>query len=799
MGEVYLAQDTKLDRKVALKILPADVAADQTRMHRFIQEAKAASALNHPNIITIHEIQQINSMSFITTEFIDGKTLRQRMQHSQMKLSELLDVAIQCASALSAAHATGIVHRDLKPENIMIRFDGIVKVLDFGLAKLTERLSPDSVDTEAATSFKTSPGTVIGTVAYMAPEQARGDEIDARADIWSLGVVLYELVAGCLPFAGPTSNEVLASLLGDHEAQPLARYARNTPNELERIILKALRKNREERYQTSKDMLLDLKSLKQRMEFDAELERSSSPHVEETAKPSAPRRQISDEHTAAVAGYAAAPSKRHRRTVLVGMLALLLAVAGAAYLFYFARTANAIDSVAVLPLVNASNDPNTEYLSDGITESIISNLSQLPGLRVMASATVFRFKGQEIDPKEVGRQLGVQAVLIGRLLQQGDRLVIRTELVNVGDGTQLWGAEYDRKLSDLLAVQHDISREISEKLRLRLTGEEQRRLTRRDTANNEAYQSYLRGRYFWNKRTADGIKKAIEQFQQATERDPNYALGYVGLADCYILQELVVDAPSAKILPKARAAVDRALQIDDSLAEAHTSSARIYQSQWRWAEAEEEFKRAISLNPNYPTAHLWFAVYLRIGQQFDEAMRENKRAQELDPLSPTISRQVAAAYLLKNDINSAIEQCQKVIELDPSFHLAHETLGWAYLKQRSYEKAIAEFQKAVELSGRASSMLSFLGHCYAVTGRRAEAYAVLKELEEKYARGEAIGQDQAGVYAGLGDKDQAFKWLERDYEQRSGQLPFITYWFSFDVIRSDPRYADLVRRIGLTP
>lgn len=799
MGEVYLAQDTKLDRRVALKILPADVAADQTRMRRFIQEAKAASALNHSNIITIHEIQQMDSMSFIITEFIDGKTLRQRMQQAQLKLSELLEVAIQCASALSAAHASGIVHRDLKPENIMIRFDGIVKVLDFGLAKLTERLSPDSVDTEAATSFKTSPGTVIGTVAYMAPEQARGDEIDARVDIWSLGVVLYELVSGCLPFAGPTSNELLASLLGDHEAQPLARYARNTPTELERIILKALRKNREERYQTSKDMLLDLKSLKQRMEFDAELQRSSAPHVEETAKPSAPRRQISDAHTAPVAEYAAAPSKRRRRTVLVGFLALLLAVAGAAYFFYFAGTTNAIDSIAVLPLVNASNDPNTEYLSDGITESIISNLSQLPRLRVMASSTVFRFKGKEIDPKEVGRQLGVQAVLMGRLLQQGDRLVIRTELVNVGDGTQLWGAEYDRKLSDVLAVQHDISREISEKLRLRLTGEEQRRLTARDTANAEAYQSYLRGRYFWNKRTADGIKKAIEQFQQATERDPNYALGYVGLADCYILQELVVDAPSAKVLPKARAAVDRALQIDDSLAEAHTSSARIYQSLWRWAEAEEEFKRAISLNPNYPTAHLWFAVYLRIGQQFDEAMRENKRAQELDPLSPTISRQVAAAYLLKNDINSAIEQCQKVIELDPSFHLAHETLGWAYLKQRSYEKAITEFQRAVELSGRASSMLSFLGHCYAVTGRRAEAYAVLKELEEKYARGEAVGQDQAGVYAGLGEKDRAFEWLERDYEQRSGQLPFITYWFSFEVLRSDLRYSDLVRRMGLTP
>jgi len=446
MGEVYLAQDTKLDRRVALKTLPADVAADQTRMRRFVQEAKAASALNHPNIITIHEIEHSDSLNFIITEFIDGETLRLRTRHAPIKLSEVLDVAIQCASALSAAHSTGIVHRDLKPENIMIRFDGIVKILDFGLAKLTEQLTPGSVDTEAPTSLKTSPGVVIGTVAYMAPEQARGIDIDARADIWSLGVVLYELVAGCLPFAGPTSNEVLASILDDHETQPLARYARHTPTEFERIILKALRKNREERYQTIKDMLLDLRSLKQRLEFEAELDRSTAHRAEKT-QPSAARLQVTDAVNAPCTEDVAAETKRRRRGVLVGLLALLLAVTGAVYLLYFAGTAKVIDSIAVLPLVNASNDPNTEYLSDGITESIISNLSQLPRLRVMASATVFRFKGQEIDPKDVGRQLGVQAVLIGRLLQQGDRLVIRTELVNVTDGTQLWGAEYDRKLS----------------------------------------------------------------------------------------------------------------------------------------------------------------------------------------------------------------------------------------------------------------------------------------------------------------------------------------------------------------
>lgn len=799
MGEVWLAEDTRLDRKVALKVLPADVASHRDRMERFVREAKSAAALNHPNIAQVHEIGKHDGTHFIAMEFINGVTLRHRLSSSRLNLNEVLDICIQVTNALSTAHQAGIIHRDMKPENIMIRPDGIVKVLDFGLAKLTAHESRD-VDAEAPTKtiLKTDPGTVVGTAVYMSPEQARGIPVDARTDIFSVGVVLYEMVAGCLPFAGSTSSEVLASILSEKEPQPLARYSREVPAELERIVSKALRKDKDERYQTIKDFLLDLKSLKRELEFEAKLERSTPPQAETTTQPSALHRQISEASAVPGTEYAAAGSKRRRRS-LIGLSALLLAVAGAAYLFYFAGTAKAIDSIAVLPLVNASNDPNTEYLSDGITESIISNLSRLPRLRVMARATVFRFKGQEIDPKEVGRQLGVKAVLMGRLLQQGERLVIRTELVSVADGTQLWGAEYDRKLSDVLVVQHDISREISENLRLRLTGEEQRRLAGRDTANPQAYQFYLRGRYFWNKRTADGIEKAIEQFHQAIERDPNYALGYVGLADCYILQEVVAHVPSTDILPKARAAVDRALQIDDSLAEAHTSSARIYQGLWRWAEAEEEFKRAISLNPNYPTAHLWFAVYLRIRQQFDDAMRENKRAQEIDPLSPTISRQVGAAYLLKNDINSAIEQCQKTIDLDPSFHLAHETLGWAYLKQRRHEEAVAEFQRAVALSGRASSMLSSLGHSYAFSGRRAEARAVLKELDEKYARREAVGQDLAGVHAGLGEKDQAFEWLERDFEQRSGQLPFITHWFSFEVLRSDPRYADLVRRMGLQP
>jgi eukaryotic-like serine/threonine-protein kinase len=491
--------------------------------------------------------------------------------------------------------------------------------------------------------------------------------------------------------------------------------------------------------------------------------------------------------------------KHHKRSLIIALSVLIVALASLTYLLYLARPANAIDSIAVLPLVNASNDPNTEYLSEGITDSIISNLSQLPQLKVMARSTVFHFKGKDTDPREVGRQLGVRAVMSGRLLQQGDHLIVRTELVNVADGTQLWGAEYDRKLSDVLALQQDISREISEKLRLRLTGEEKKRLTGHDTTNAESFQFYLRGRYFWNKRTADGIRKAVEQFQQAIERDPNYALGYVGLADCYVLLE-INDIPTSEGLPKARAAADRALQIDDSLSEAHGSSAHIYEQLWRWSEAEAEYKRAISLNPNYATAHQWFAGFLRSKRQFDDALREIKRAQELDPLSSIISMNVACDYLLKNDPNSAIEQNNRIIELDPSFPRAHEHLGFAYLKQRRYEEATTEFQKTVELSGRAGTIfLSDLGYCYAVSGKRAEALQILKELEEKYAKREANAQYLASVYVGLGDKDQAFAWLEKDFEQHSGILPRITWWFSFEDLRSDPRYADLVRRMGLQP
>lgn len=515
-------------------------------------------------------------------------------------------------------------------------------------------------------------------------------------------------------------------------------------------------------------------------------------HVIETETVFDTARTVSDTPTPARTNVA------HRGLMLISVAVVVIAAAAFGF-FYFTSPSNVVDSIAVLPIVNADNNPETEYLSDGITESIISNLSQLPQLRVMARATVFRFKGQEIDPKEVGRQLGVKAVMVGRMQQLKERLIINTELVRVSDGAQIWGAKYDRNSSEALAIEQEIAREISEKLRLRVTVEEKKRLTGRETTNAEAYQFYLRGRYFWNKRTADGIRKAIELFQQAIQRDPNFALGYVGLADCFLLLEQYAGVPNSESMPQARAAVDRALQLDELSAEAHTSLSIIYQKMWRWDEAERENRRAISLNPNYATAHHWFTVYFATKRQFDDALREIKLAQELDPLSPIINEVAGYTYLLKNEIELGVEQVKKSLELDPNFPGAHRILGYAYLKQQRYDEATAEFEKAVELSARGSEALGELGYCYGIRGKHAQARRILQELEEKYKKHESPGYQVAAVYVGLDDKDHAFQWLEKDFQQHSGRLPNITLRFPFDNLRSDPRYGDLVRRMGLDP
>jgi eukaryotic-like serine/threonine-protein kinase len=803
MGEVYLAQDSNLERKIALKILPEEIAANQERMRRFVQEAKAASALNHPNIITIHEIDQTDRFHFIATEFIEGETLRRRMQNSVIKVNEVIDVAVQIASALSAAHASGIVHRDIKPENVMLRSDRIVKVLDFGLAKLTEPAFPRFIDTEAPTrAVKTQPGVIMGTTLYMSPEQARGRPLDARTDIFSLGVLLYEMVTGCLPFRGDTNADILARLVDDQEAPPLARYCHEVPAELERIVSKALRKDRDERYQTCRDLLLDLQGLKRELEFARERERSLPP----VTKPPEPiersgiaQTSHSPRFTVPVGSRTRTRIEGNKRTLLIALIAISAIVLTIGAYNYFVRPrGGVIRAVAVLPLINASNNPDMDYLSDGISESLINSLSQLPNVKVIASASSLHYKGKEIDPTDVARMLGVQAVLTGRVSQRGDDLLINVELVNGQDKTVIWGDQYDRKAADLLLVQREIAREITANLRLKFSGADEGRVAKHYTENPQAYELYLKGRFYWNKRTGDGAKKAAEYFQQAIDIDPNYALAYAGLADAYQLFNLRADATPQEAFPKAKAAAKRALELDDTLAEAHTSLASVLFFYDRdYGEAELEFRRAIELNPNYATGHHWYGVtYLTKTERFDEAIAELKRAQELDPLSLPINADVGNTYLQARQYDKAIEQLRKTIDMDQSFYFAHALLGMAYQMKGDFQGATAEYQQARQLNDD-SFVLALLGDVYAVSGRKDEALKMLDQLNQLSKQRFVWAYGIALVYVGLGDKDQAFKWLQKSLDDHEARINRLKVDPLFDSLRSDPRFDDLVKRIGL--
>ena len=769
MGEVYLAKDTQLARTVALKILPAEIAGDLQRMRRFNQEARAASALNHPNVAHIYEIGEADGMNFIAMEFIDGETLRQRMTSTQMKLGEVLDVATQIAGALAAAHAAGIIHRDIKPENVIVRGDGYVKVVDFGLAKLAER-QPDAIDSKASTEMlvRTEPGVVLGTVAYMSPEQARGLDADLRTDIWSLGVVLYEMVAGHLPFEGETSIDIINSIL-EREPPPLARYSREAPEALEWIVYKALCKEKGERYQTAREMLTDLRRLKQRLEFEGELKRSGQAGRKgETpaagVRPAAVEtRPAPADQPASSADYPVTAIKRRRATLLLSLLSLLTVAAIITYFYVRQGSKTSIDSLAVLPFINTNIDPETEYLSDGISDSIINNLSQLPNLKVISFSSVLRYKGQKVDPQAVGHELNVRAVLMGRLTQRGDDLSISTELVDVQDNHRIWGTQYNRKLSDLLALQTEISRDISGKLRLRLSSEEQKLLSKGHTENTEAYQLYLRGRFYWSKYTEDGFKKAIECFNQAVEKDPSYARAYAGVADSYI-QLGINFLPPKENYPKAEAYALRALKLDGDLAEAHVSlGAYNLLYEWNWPKAEEELRRAIELNPNYPEAHHFYGHYLETIGRMNEAIAEFKRGLEIDPLSLIINNELA----------------------------------WAYYHARRYDKeAIAELNKALAVSGNWSAVVAELAYVYAVSGRRDEAQKIIQELKERAAKEFIDPYLIALIYSGLGEKGQAFEWLGKAYEERSSYLTWIKVEPKFDPLRPDPRFVELLRLIG---
>ena len=815
MGEVYLAEDLLLGRRIALKLLPAQFTVDGERVRRFEQEARAVSALNHPNIVTIHEIGQSNSAHFIATEFVDGETLRAHMANARMRIGEALDVAVQVASALAAAHEAGIVHRDIKPENIMLRRDRIVKVLDFGLAKLA--LQPaTAIDAKAPTALmvQTNPGVVMGTVNYMSPEQARGLAVDARTDIWSLGVVLYEMLTGRAPFAGETPSHVTVSIL-ESEPPPLARYT-DVPAELERIVTKALRKDKAERYQTVSDLALDLKSLKQELEVEARLKRLSQPDAngrettksgeqaaEATALDSAARTvDVAPAHPTSSAEYIVSEIKRHKRSAaLAAAVVMLITFAAVAYLFYPATGGEAIDSVAVLPFVNASGDPNTEYLSDGISDSIINSLSRLPKLKVISLNAVLRYKGKQIDPQAVGRELNVRAVLMGRLVQRGNGLAISTELVDVRDNRRLWGEQYNRKLSDILDVKDEIAREISE--RLRLTGEEKKQLAKQYTQSTEAYLLYSLGRYYFRQNTKEAVEKSIESFEQAIKIDPNYALAYTELAHTYQFMGIRGFWPTKESEQKVEWAALKALQLDDKLAEGHVFLGALRFNNFDWAGAEKEIKRALELDPNSSLANeAYFSYLIGIGRAGD-GLQYAIRAYELD--STAEPGRLAFAYFLARQFDKAIELYRKGLEKKPDNAHAHILLGEAYVAKGMPAEGVAEMQKGMALDTTLAKTperwdrYPMLAYAYAVAGRRDEALKILGEQQRLSQHRYVSPYNFAIMYTGLGDKDQAFAWLEKCIEQRTRSLYHFKSRPLFDPLRSDPRYAELLRKMNLEP
>ena len=778
MGEVYLAEDQRLGRRVALKLLPAPFTTDPERVRRFTQEARAASALNHPNILTIYEIGQAEQTHFIATEFIEGETLRARLLNGKLPLDETLDFAEQIAAALNAAHEAGIIHRDIKPENVMVRRDGYVKVLDFGLAKLIAAPVDTARTAVSQVSALTDSGKVLGTAQYMSPEQARGLEVDARTDIFSLGIVLYEMLAGRSPFAAATKSDTLVAVL-EREPAPLIGITA----ELQRIVSQALAKDRAQRYSHISELRAELKQIRQ------PLSRSGQASGQ-------PSRQ--DDYATNALEKVAVSRPRSRRWLALASALALLVVLGMGLYWWTARTKE-IDSLAVMPFVNETGDPNTEYLSDGITESLINSLSQLPRLKVKSRGSVFRYKGQSADPQAVGRELGVRAVLTGRVVQRGDNLAISVELVDVADSNQLWGERYDRSLTDILQTQQDIAAQITDKLRLKLTGAEQKLLAKRPTADPEAYRFYLKGRWHANRLTRADLEKGMQYFQQAVARDPQYALAHQGLA-YYYLQSLDLILSPRAAMPKLREMSAQALSLDDTLAEAHFTMAMFHwQYEWNQPAAEKEYQRALEINPNYADALGAYGFFLMMMKRTEEGVAKGKQYLELIALTGEPDFYYAPGLFFARRYDEAIATANAALAQDPNFWLMHVTVGRVYEHTGRLNEAIAAYEKARDIDSSIPEILGDLGRAYARAGRRAEAEKILRELAERAQRSYVAPYNVATIYLGLNDKDRAFTWLEKAYQDRSWYLTWLKAAPIFDTLRADPRFADLQRRVGWTP
>jgi serine/threonine-protein kinase len=745
MGEVYLAQDTMLDRKVALKILRPALAADQDRMNRFVREAKMASALNHPNIITIHEIGEIDGVHFIATEFIEGETLTAQLQRDSLSLKSTLEISLQVASALDAAHRAGIVHRDIKPDNIMVREDGIVKVLDFGLVKLTATEASE-VDREAETKIqiKTSFGIIMGTVAYMSPEQARGQDTDERTDIWSFGCVLYQMLTHQQPFQGETMVDVWANIING-EPESILAYRSDTPAELERIVARAVRKERDERYQSAKELFNDLQQLQTRLLVESEIIRSGSGERIAQIQPSP-----------------------------------------------------FLNSIAVLPFANLSAEKDNEYFSEGLTEEIIMNLSKLQMLKVIARGSTMHYVKEGKTHKQTASDLGVQYLLEGSVRRQGRDLRITSQLIDGLRDVYIWSETYRGTIADIFDIQEKVAVEIVQALQLRLSPDEKQNLKKRFTENTGAYQFYLQGRFFWNKRSEQGLKTAIKYFEQAIEKDPHYALAWAGIADSYSLLGEFGNIPRKELYPKARAAVNKALEIDNRLAEVHTSLASILMlREWDWVNSAKEFKLALELNPNYATAHHWYSQWFLDMGRLEEALQTISRAAELDPVSQAILKDKGLTLYYNRQYDEAIEMARKTLELDPNYAAAHRLLSLAYQGKGRFDESITENEKWGKLTNNKVETAITLAQLYAVSGKTDEARKLIEDVKRNKLVAEQIHRGFALVHAALGEIDIAFECLEKSYEHHEESILSLKVDPKMDPLRSDPRFLVMLKKLGV--
>ena len=752
MGVVYKAEDTRLKRTVALKFLPAELTSNVEAKERFVREAQAAAALDHPNICTVHEIDEAEEKTFISMAYIEGQSLKERIEKGPLEIDEALNITVQVADGLEEAHKKGVVHRDIKSANIMVTGKGQAKIMDFGLAKV------------AGGSLVTKEGTTMGTLAYMSPEQTRGEKTDNRTDIWSLGVVLYEMLSGQLPFKGEHEASVLYSIVNE-EAKALKNIT-SIPEELEQVVGKALSKNPDERYQKVGELLEDLRAVTMGLE-----------PVMAKARP----RKVK--------------LAQIKRNFLYAGIAVLVVVVFVFGFYLFTMRGRPIDSIAVLPFENVNADPDTEYLSDGITETLINKLSKLPNFkRVINRNSVFTYKGQKVDPGQVGRELDVKAVLITRMVRSGDMISISPALVNTSDNSQIWGEKYTREFKDVFALEEEIAMAITQALQLKLTDEAKQQLTKRDTENLEAYDLYLLGRKHLRKRSPNGLKRAIEYFQQAIEQDSSYAEALAGLADAYGLLPNYGGAQPKEVYPKAKAAVEKALELDSTCVEAHTVLGRLkYAFEWDWIGSEKHLKRAIELNPNYAEAHFRYGLLLTKVGRAEEALDSVMRGQALDPLWAAATFTVGQVFWYLRKTERAIEEFRRAIELDSTYAIAHLNLGFVYYQASRFEEARSEWESLVGVPGFGPGWERIIEN---IPDDRAKALEAFDEWVQ-ITRLPSGWYIFAGLYSLLGEKDSALEWLEKAYEERQLMLNRIGISPYFDPLRSEPRFQELLKKVGL--